>query len=260
MVFIIHGLGEHCQRAGYQELANRLVERSYVVFALDHQGHGKSNGTRVHMPSYEDYLHDIWYFISSIQEKASEALPTFIIGHSMGGALTLGTLVTKEISNLVGVVLSGSAVGLHDDPNVGTLLRESGKAIACILPKMEILPPLPIYELSRNVKACEDYQSDGLVWHGGMRVGLVSNLIYLSEEVDKNWSKISVPLHIIHGEKDTVVSKRASEVIFNSPASKGAKRLIIYPEMKHELFEDPAKEDVFSEIFDFFEHNLNFSE
>ena len=54
VVFLIHGkpllkefsntllgFGEHSGRDGYEYLAQKLVEQSYVVWSMDHQGHGK---------------------------------------------------------------------------------------------------------------------------------------------------------------------------------------------------------------------------
>jgi alpha-beta hydrolase superfamily lysophospholipase len=55
---------------------------------------------------------------------------------------------------------------------------------------------------------------------------------------------------IIHGADDRIVDPTASLVLFKSPASRGLKELKIYPEMKHELLEDPENGTVFENILE----------
>ena len=55
-VVILHGACEHSGR--YLSLIKFLWERGYSVFAPDLRGHGKSEGQRVHIDSFSDYLAD----------------------------------------------------------------------------------------------------------------------------------------------------------------------------------------------------------
>jgi len=248
IVFIIHGFGEHCGRLGYEFLANELVKEDYLVCALDHQGHGKSNGTRAHVASYEDYLDDIEQFIHLTQSRFGNNLQCFIVGHSMGGALTLGSIALRNCPNIKGIILSGAAVNMHADPNYSDATRAAGKVVAKILPKLQVVPPLPPSNLSRSEKACSDYVHDPLVWHEGIRASVGTALVLLSEELEKRWQDIQVPLYIIHGGEDKMVDPSASTMLFESKASPGKKELRIYPEMKHEMFEDPEREEVVAGI------------
>jgi pimeloyl-ACP methyl ester carboxylesterase len=64
VIFLIHGMSEHSGREGYQWLQSHFLNLNFAVFALDHQGHGRSNGTRVHVETYHDFLDDIEQFIN----------------------------------------------------------------------------------------------------------------------------------------------------------------------------------------------------
>lgn len=46
VIYLAHGFGEHISRTGYVLLAQKLNAAGYALFALDHQGHGRSSGDR----------------------------------------------------------------------------------------------------------------------------------------------------------------------------------------------------------------------
>jgi len=56
VVVIAHGFGEHSGR--YEHVAERLQREEYAVYALDHHGHGKSEGTRGRI-SFADAVSDL---------------------------------------------------------------------------------------------------------------------------------------------------------------------------------------------------------
>ena len=45
IVILTHGLGEHCGR--YEVVGSGLASPGFAVYALDHQGHGRSEGDRL---------------------------------------------------------------------------------------------------------------------------------------------------------------------------------------------------------------------
>ncbi|SIL86011.1 Possible lysophospholipase [Mycobacteroides abscessus subsp. abscessus] len=46
-VVLSHGFGEHARR--YDHVAQRFNDAGYLVYALDHRGHGRSGGKRVYL-------------------------------------------------------------------------------------------------------------------------------------------------------------------------------------------------------------------
>ena len=49
VLLVAHGFAEHSGR--YMNLVNAAVPHGYAVYALDHRGHGKSDGARVEIDS-----------------------------------------------------------------------------------------------------------------------------------------------------------------------------------------------------------------
>jgi len=168
----------------------------------------------------------------------------------MGGCLTLGTVLFKKIHRLKGLVLSGPAINVHRDPNYSDVTRTLGKAVCGVLPKLVVADPVGIEEISRNEEACAAYEKDALNWHGGIRASIGNALIQLSIELDNRFDEIDLPMLILHGGEDKIISPTASETLAASKASPNKKKLIIYKNMKHELFEDPEKDVVFQNITD----------
>lgn len=46
LLFLVHGAAEHSLR--YHHIAQRFTTNGFAVFSLDHQGHGQSEGERLH--------------------------------------------------------------------------------------------------------------------------------------------------------------------------------------------------------------------
>jgi alpha-beta hydrolase superfamily lysophospholipase len=86
IVVLVHGLGEHCAR--YDHVARALNALGFVVYGLDHQGHGRSEGDRLHLNTFQDYVDDVMGLVSIAKsENPLIAKKTYILGHSMGGKL-----------------------------------------------------------------------------------------------------------------------------------------------------------------------------
>ena len=56
-VVIVHGLAEHSGR--YLHVLARLATAGFNTLAIDLRGHGRSEGKRVYINRYEEYLADV---------------------------------------------------------------------------------------------------------------------------------------------------------------------------------------------------------
>lgn len=109
-VLIAHGMAEHMAR--YERFAAALTAAGYLVYALDHRGHGKS------VPAGEDPgsfgeagwpgLVDDVITLGRIMKEESPALPLILFGHSMG-SFAAQQVAVKASGELDALVLSGSA-------------------------------------------------------------------------------------------------------------------------------------------------------
>src|SRR5215213_9157051 len=103
VLLIAHGFGEHSGR--YNNVVDNFLPRSYAIYALDHRGHGRSDGERVVVGSYNEYVADLKTFFNFVKSE-NPGLDIFLVGHSMGAAISTA-YTAKYQDELAGLVLSG---------------------------------------------------------------------------------------------------------------------------------------------------------
>jgi len=116
-LLVVHGLAEHSGR--YANLVRHFVPPGYAVYGLDHLGHGKSDGTRVYVDRFSDYLTTLKIYVDMVREWEPER-PVFLVGHSMGGLIGALFLLDHQ-EDLAGAVLSGPSVKVPDNISGATI-------------------------------------------------------------------------------------------------------------------------------------------
>ena len=86
VLLVAHGFAEHSGR--YGNVVNHFVAKGYPVYALDHRGHGRSDGERVQVERFTDYLKDLKTFFDIVRKENPDD-KIFLIGHSMGSSISL---------------------------------------------------------------------------------------------------------------------------------------------------------------------------
>jgi alpha-beta hydrolase superfamily lysophospholipase len=85
-ILLMHGLGAHS--GWFIDMGNSIAQLGMNVYAMDHQGYGRSGGPRGHITDWRLYLADIDRMIDLIKRDLPQA-PLFILGHSMGGVFAI---------------------------------------------------------------------------------------------------------------------------------------------------------------------------
>jgi pimeloyl-ACP methyl ester carboxylesterase len=71
VVVIAHGLKDYSDR--YAPFAITLAQHGYAVHALDHRGHGDSEGDRVWVASFNEYLKDFDFVVQKARAVNEES-------------------------------------------------------------------------------------------------------------------------------------------------------------------------------------------
>ena len=103
VLLVVHGLAEHSGR--YMNVVDHFVPRGYAVYGIDHFGHGKSDGDRVFVDRFEDFVKTLKLFSDMVHDW-QPGLPIFLLGHSMGGLIGAAYLLEYQ-DDMTGAVLSG---------------------------------------------------------------------------------------------------------------------------------------------------------
>ena len=118
VLVVVHGLAEHSGR--YTNVVNHFVPKGYAVYGIDHFGHGKSDGDRVYVERFDDYVQTLKIYSDMIQGW-QPGQPIFLVGHSMGGLIGAAYLLEYQ-DEMTGAVLSGPGVKVPDDTSSVTIL------------------------------------------------------------------------------------------------------------------------------------------
>ena len=143
VLLVAHGFAEHSGR--YGNLVNYFVPKGYAVWALDHRGHGRSDGERVQVEHFSDYLKDLKTFYDIVR-KENPGKKIYLIGHSMGSMIALA--YTAEYQHeLAGLVTSGGGLARPGEPppppRPPSLSRPRPRSPAVPSNPLPQVPPLP---------------------------------------------------------------------------------------------------------------------
>lgn len=244
VVVIAHGAGEHSGR--YPHVAERLVRESYAVYALDHRGHGRSTGPRALLDRMENLVADLDTLVlqaSSEQgARAGSGVPVFLLGHSMGGTVSL-CYALRHQDRLDALVLSAPLAAVEAASPVLRVVARTLSTIAPRLPLIAIDPAL----VSRDPAVVEAYTADPLVHHGKLPARTAVQLADAVESFPARVPEITVPTLILYGTADTLCPTDGSVMLGHRI---GATDLTVtsYPGLYHEIFNEPEQAQVMDEM------------
>lgn len=248
VVVLAHGYAEHARR--YDHVAQRFGEAGLIVYALDHRGHGRSGGKRVHLRDISEYTAD-FHTLVGIAATEHPDLPRIVIGHSMGGGVVFA-YGAEHPGDYTAMVLSGPAVYAQSavKPWLVTVAKLLGR----------VAPGVPVEQLdadavSRDPEVVAAYKADPLVYQGKLPAGIARGLFSIGETMPQRASAITAPLLVVHGEKDTLIPVEGSRRLVERVGSRDV-RLKVYPELFHEVFNEPERALVLDDVTSWIEVRL----
>lgn len=242
LVVFLHGLGEHI--GSYQVLFDRLVDAGVAVWALDHAGHGRSEGERVLIERIDDLLDDGAHLLE-LARAEHPALPLVLVGHSLGSAVA--TLLTAERllpSGVApaGLVLAGSALVATGEPGGLLALLATG------------IDPMSLRkdpsELTRDAEYAQYVRDDPLTWQGGLRPETLRALIdaapRLAAAVESG--VLAVPVLLLHGEDDDLAPVAGA---YAAARLLPKARAVTFPLDRHNILNELDRDAVHRELIEF---------
>jgi alpha-beta hydrolase superfamily lysophospholipase len=242
VLLLAHGAGEHSGR--YHQLAQFFTGYGYAVAALDHHGHGNSDGTPGYVHTFDDFLVDLGTFHQQIANRLT-GTPMFLLGHSMGGLIASLYLLRRQ-GDFVGAVFSGAAIKTDLEP--GKLQFWLLRLAARLLPRLGILKLSP-EGVSRDPDVVRQYIDDPLVFHGKMTARMVRELFVGMHAIQAGAGGITLPALILHGGADVMTSPEGSRFLHDNIQSSD-KTLHIYPGLYHEIFNEPEHAQVLEQVLE----------
>lgn len=278
IIHIAHGMAEHAGR--YFDLMQALMLYGYTVTANDHRGHGKTavqsgdfglNGWRQALSDTEQILQQ--------QRQRHPQVPVILFGHSMGAMLAQQYL-TRWGSSLSAMVLSGSPgisnpfmqwltrkiVGFeawrlgplsHSKLLQFLLFGQSNKAFAN---KNELLTGFEWLSRDPNIVAAYIQDPDCGT------VPFPESLAQLLAEEKECWQRsatelktVSLPIYCVSGSDDPIHIRLANlQRLFKVYQRAGLTvDMNIYPGGRHEMFNEPNRATVISDLTTWLDEKLH---
>ncbi len=236
-VLLVHGLGEHSGR--YEHVGNQMAKAGLDVHAYDQRGNGGSGGPRGHIERWSQLQDDLAGRLQNARAATGRG-PLVLYGHSLGGLLALGYLLTDRPKPDLAVLSA---------PGLDSTLPGWKKALAPILgriaPTLRIPNGVDGRTLSRDPSVASKLAADpAAVNSSSARFGAES--FAEQARVRTDFAGLSIPTLVLHGADDGLVPPAASEILATLPNVE--RRL--YPGLRHELHNEPEGPVVIAEIID----------
>jgi len=238
LLVLCHGLNAHSGYYGWA--AEQLVGAGYAAYAPDLRGRGKSDGERFYVDTIEDYAGDVDLAVKLAQSR-HPGLPVFLLGHSAGGVVSC-IYVLDHPAELAGFICEDFAFQVPG-PELALAVI---KGLSHVAPHANVLK-LHNENFSRDPEAVARMNADPLIANEVQPTQTIAALVRADERLKREFSRISLPLLILHGTEDKVTKPSGSQAFYDAAGSKD-KTLKLYEGYYHDLLNDAGKETVMADI------------
>ncbi|KAJ0037302.1 hypothetical protein Pint_21968 [Pistacia integerrima] len=246
-LFFCHGYGDTCTFF-FEGVARYIAAAGYGVYALDHPGFGLSEGLHGYVPSFDALVDNVIKIYTKIKGRPEvRRLPHFILGQSMGGAVTLkvhlreprewdGVILVAPMCKILRVWLPGEIFLQRLSASATIFHSVSGKIaedvvppaavlkvftlLSKVMPKAKLFPHQDLSELAirdPRKRKMAVYNVIGYSDQTRLKTGL--ELLKATNEIEKRLDEVSSPLLILHGLADKVTDPSVSQFLYKKASS-----------------------------------------
>jgi acylglycerol lipase len=254
VVVVVHGLAEHGGR--YRETAEAFAAVGWAVFAIDLRGHGRSANVpgagRVHVRRFTDYFQDVAAIIEVAREH-HPGLPLFLLGHSMGGLVTI-SYVLAHSAGLAGAIISSPALGTHPDFKPPAFLRLLVSILDRLAPRLRFPSDLDTEAISRDPEVVRAYLADPLV-SSKVSARWYAEILRAIKRAHADGPRVAVPMLLMQSGSDRLVDPAAT-ARWAQAAPPGQVEFVNWNGLYHEMFNEPEKQQVRQRTLDWLQQQL----
>ncbi|XP_058769712.1 caffeoylshikimate esterase-like [Vicia villosa] len=219
-----------------------FAKAGFATCAIDHQGHGFSDGLIAHIPDINPVVDDCITFFESFRSRFDPSLPSFLYSESLGGAIALYITLRKTGLPWNGLILNGAMCGISDKFKPPWPLEHFLSLAATLIPTWRVVPTrgsIPDVsfkvEWKRKLAIASPKRTVARP-----RASTAYELLRICRELQGRYEEVDVPFLVVHGRDDVVCDASCVEELYARAASKD-KTLKIYDGMWHQLIGEPEE-------------------
>lgn len=240
-IVLVHGMNEHIGR--YEHVAAFFVDQGYAVYGIDHRGYGRSEGPRCYVDRFEDYLTDLKRIVDQAQREHGKPI---MVGHSLGGLIAF-RYASAYPETLKALIVSSPAFGQRT--KVDAVTRALAPILSALLPRLQMKVPFAPESVCRDPEVVQEYAADPLVG----RTATPRWFIELNKSAlachQSLAAAMQLPVLFLQAGGDLLVDPEATRAIYDL-VSHERKAYKLYPDMYHEIMNDPERDQVFHDMLD----------
>lgn len=247
-LMVVHGLFEHSRR--YRELGRVMSDAGVSTYALDLRGHGASGGRRGYVRRFGVFLDDVDRWVRAVDSALPDALPRFMLFHSLGGLIGIRYLEEHQ-PLLAGAIISSPWLRLSE-PSAAWK-----RVLAGILDR--VFPTLPFPSdldpdlLSHDPERVADYRGDPRIY-STITPRLWSEASDAGERAFEQQDRLDLPLLLLLAGDDRIVDTGRSVELAQSLT--GDVTIRVLNGYYHEVLQEVDRAAVMAEIVDWIEARL----
>lgn len=245
-IVLVHGFKAHSGM--FQWAGERLAEHGIASYALDLRGHGRSEGERLYVDEFNEYLTDVDDAVRLARSR-EPGVPVFLLGHSAGGVIS-SAYVLEHQRQLAGFICESFAQEVPA-PNA---------VLAVVRGLSHVAPHAGVFDLkdddfSRDPMFVERMKQDRLITHARYPSQTVAEMARAEDRMAKAFPRITLPVFIMHGTFDKVTKPHGSQLFYDTTGSSD-KTLRLYEGHFHDLLNDVGRERVMADIKDWIDRHI----
>ena len=243
VIIALHGLNDYSNFI--KNSASFFNEKKLAIYAYDQRGFGKS-ATRGRWSGWQAMTEDLATFVALIKQ-IHPGIPVYILGESMGGAVTIVTMSKGNPPDVNGVILVAPAVWARSE--MPLYQRFALWMAAHTIPWKKVTGQSLGVTASDNIEMLRKLGKDPLVIKE-TRIEVLYGLSNLMDKAFDSAELFNTTTLILYGEKDEIIPwKPVSNFYQRLPLrSRDQQRMILYENGYHMLLRDLQSAKVLAEI------------
>ena len=231
VVLALHGFNDY--HKAFADVGPYLAERGITTYAYDQRGFG-ATANRGDWAGTARMTQDARDILELLREAHPE-VPVYLMGESMGGAVSLAAVTADSESIVDGVVLVAPAVWARK--TMPWYQRWALAVAEVVAPEWKPSGRGIKRHPSDNIEMLRAYSRDPLVIKQ-TRIDAVAGLADLMDVALASVPKLNVPALVLYGENDDIVPKNPTCRMLQNLPQHTDWRLGLYPKGYHMLTRD----------------------